>query len=271
MFFYGDLRNPKDAAPDTIRRTIMMYQYRCLDDIIEDVFAWVQSPKIHHTLNSIPEMAYFAAQIDNLHTESLELIKKIGILPNALKSLLLDAERLDSLYDRKLSGMIGILNAISQITDNTALTMAIHETRDTLFPEGALGTTHSYLRQAGYVVISNMRISLAMRDFLRGATFNGHSLLDDYNVWVTTGKSLKALENRWDQLLCTFSDVDISPTDVRNIKIKWRRLAQQIESVVATTPLINDGERRLVLATIRTAKNGQRHSSTKHNMKTQIG
>lgn len=248
-----------------------MYQYRCLDDIIEDVFAWVQSPKIHHALNSIPEMSYFAAQIDNLHTESLELIKKIGVLPNTLKSLLLDAERLDSLYDRKLSGMIGVLNATSQITDSSALTTAIHETRNTLFPEGALGTTHSYLRQAGYVVISNMRISLAMRDFLKGVVFNGHSLLDDYNVWVTTGKSLKALENRWDQLLRAYPDVDISPTDVRNIKIRWRRLAQQIESVVTTTPLINDGERRLILAIIRSAKICQPQSSTNRKMKKQVG
>lgn len=218
---------------------------------IEKHYLWAETPSVLDAAQSIPEFSFMKARLCALRATAGKLAADYATLPNQLRETLDEGFRLDSFYDRKLAGLCQMLSALSTTTDNRYLADTLRTMKATLFPEGVLGETESYLRQTGYVVVSDMRITLEMRETLKGIVYNGCSLLDDYTEWVVLGKRLSQVESKWEHLVAKHNADAMSPTELRNMRIKWRVLLDEMCTAIKDCDLLADGIRMALLDGIR--------------------
>jgi len=233
------------------------FEFHQLTKSIAELRFWLCAREKKLLIESIVELEPFPSQVEALYDLAIRTTRSAEALPDPLKKMLQKAEHLDTLYDRKLNGICGVIDAIMTTTEKQDLFNSLDKLKKTLFPEGILGTTHSYLRQAGYVVVADMKITLEMVTILQSIRYDDHSLFDDYTEWVSIGKSLGELETYWERMIETLEDVTLSPTDIRNLKVRWYALCDRVSDIVKLSYVIDDDTRSHLLTIIQNA--GTRH------------
>ena len=222
---------------------------------IEKNYRWASSTEVDAVLATIDTTSVIKDISATLHKESVKFATQYTKLPQPLRDTIEECFSLDSLYDRKLAGLYSMLTAVSTTTDNRLLSETLLHTRNTLFPEGILGETYSYLRQESYVIVSNMRISIEARELLKGITYNGCNLLDDFTEWVFIGKRLGVLEKIWERQLDAYDVSALSPPELRNLRITWRNLLDETRSIIGCARRIAQSDRVRLLGDLTEIEN----------------
>jgi hypothetical protein len=223
--------------------------------MVATLTSWVDSTGNRPLFARTPELAPLLPQLDALYAQLGHIRAAESRLSPELKRLSRQIRQLDEVHHRKLRGLYNMLTDLIMLTDEGHLAAQLYDTRETLFPEGALGHDNRDLSQTGYAMLAEMKITPEMERLLTSTTYHGRTLFEDYKDWVSAGKALQYLNN--DERARREED-SARPTatqaDTRNARIRWNRLVKTIVYLLDVAPSLDEETKVRILHPLKCAE-----------------
>ncbi|MBN2528890.1 MAG: hypothetical protein JXR76_21040 [Deltaproteobacteria bacterium] len=129
---------------------------------------------------------------------------------------------LDKAHDERYRVLYTMLGALAQVAGAERRKWLEH-IRDTLMPEGLLGTKRTYMSEYGGTIAAAARITAEMADTLKEIVVEGQSLLDLFHSWIALGKRLGDLEHERYRIMDEAKQQRHQRGEVQKRRFRWVR------------------------------------------------
>jgi hypothetical protein len=232
----------------------MDYRVFNMETAVTVLSSWVDSKQNRPLLEAIPQTALLLPHLDALYNQLGHIRTVESQLKGTPKAIARERWALNLLFDQKLRGIFDALTAVIGLLSDDDEAKQVRRMRDALFIDGVLTLRHDELAEYNFVLWVEERMTEEMAAILKGITYRGRLLSDDYCEWVNAGMALRDLETRQKRLTAHRDASGICPADIRGARVRWARLAEAVVTAVRLPGITDETSRRYILYPIRAAE-----------------
>ena len=210
----------------------MSYRPISTERMVQISARWIDPKGLRPVLLAIAGVTHLVAKIEECHeslistqTTSSAILARVAAIQEEQATLVL-------VHDRKLRGVIGLLSALAEISDDPSKATAYLDLSNRLSPDGLRGTGKSYADKAGAAKMIPGRLDASATKLLARIPTAEGKLIDVVDAWTQAGHRLGVLEEEELALnrQLTSNEGGKRPGDVVKARNRWIRLARALET-----------------------------------------
>jgi hypothetical protein len=210
----------------------MSYRPISTERMVQISARWIDPKGLRPVLLAISGVTHLVAKIEECHeslistqTTSSAILARVGAIREEQATIAI-------VHDRKLRGVIALLTALADISDDPSRATAYLDLRDRLSPDGLRATTKSYADKAGAAKMIPGRLDASSTKLLARIPTSEGKLVDIVDAWSQAGHRLGVLEEEELALnrQLTSNEGGNRPGDVVKVRNRWIRLARALET-----------------------------------------
>lgn len=154
--------------------------------------AWTTSEGALAIIARHPSLAALRPKIEEAHRALVEAASQSRA--RSLDALSAESDRVDAYHDRKLRGVVHVLEALADLTEDADEARELVGLSQRLFPRGVRGQELAYNEEGAQAEESASKLDEATRARLSRIATPWGTLLDDVEAWVAAGRELARLD-----------------------------------------------------------------------------
>lgn len=150
----------------------------------------------------------------------------------SLSALCEEATRVDAFHDRKLRGVVGLFEALADLTDDATEARELVNLSSKLFPRGLRGQELAHKEEGAEAEEAARRLDADTRASLAKIPTPWGTLADEVDAWIGAGRELSRLEAER-QVVSRDAGTSEARAALAKARHRWAQAAEALAAAVA--------------------------------------